>query len=367
MDARDWTYSTTTTTIATIGILVNSIVIVPNVWRVRSLTPSSLLIVCLCCSDSLLLSNYLTLAATHLRRGDLEYNPIICQIHGFLITFGALWSLGLCTGLTLFRYIIIIHKKTVSHRFAYAYLFGTATFCALLAGLPFICNAGDRIYVLHQTHMNCTVAWSNTDTTTRVISWICISVLLIPVSSMGVAYIRIYSEVSKVFGAYSKSAVVTGDDLSGNQQRGSKTINQDSKHQEGHRPSRVATNPCKETNETTGTVESMKPSVDEESLQPPKMLKKRKLREEEAKQMALLMQSIAIVGVFLMGWTPFLFATVYEIITGTKAHPDFEFAGEMFVAMNDLLNPVVVMVFDDKIRRNVIQFFTCAEDEKTSY
>ncbi|KAI8838494.1 hypothetical protein BJ741DRAFT_601233, partial [Chytriomyces cf. hyalinus JEL632] len=179
---------------------------------------------------------------------------------------------------------------------------------------------------------------------------------------MGVAYIRIYSEVSKVFEAYRKSAVVTGDDLSGTQQKVSKTVNQDSKHQDGHRPSRVAINPGKETNETTGTVESMRPSVDEESQRPPKMLKKGKLREEEAKQIALLMQSVAIVGVFLMGWTPFLFATVYEIITGTKAHPDFEFAGEMFVSMNDLLNPVVVMVFDDKIRRNVVQFFSCAED-----
>ncbi|KAI8834216.1 hypothetical protein BJ741DRAFT_246193 [Chytriomyces cf. hyalinus JEL632] len=363
MNASDWTYSTTTTTVASIGIMINLLVIIPNLWRVRSLTPSSLLIVCLCCSDSLLLSNYLTLAATHLRRDDLEYNPIICQIHGFLITFGALWSLGLCTGLTLFRYIIIIRKKSVSHQFGHAYLLGTAAFCALVAGLPFICSAGDRIYIMHQTHINCTVAWFNTDITTRVVSWICVSVLLIPVSSMGVAYIRIYSEVSKVFGAYRASSVVTGDDLSGNQPRGSKTANQDSKHQEGHRPSNVSSNQAKVTNDTSGTVDNIrKPSVDEESQRPPKMLKKRKRTEEETKQIALLMQSIAIVGLFLIGWTPYLSMGLYELLTGTKAHPDFEFAAEMFVSMNDLLNPVVVIVFDDKIRRNVVQFFTCAED-----
>ncbi|KAI8838490.1 hypothetical protein BJ741DRAFT_648042, partial [Chytriomyces cf. hyalinus JEL632] len=35
------------------------------------------------------------------RRGDLEYNPLICQIHSFLITFGALRSVGLCTGLNV--------------------------------------------------------------------------------------------------------------------------------------------------------------------------------------------------------------------------------------------------------------------------
>ncbi|KAJ3243235.1 hypothetical protein HDU78_000695 [Chytriomyces hyalinus] len=363
MNASDWAYSTTTTVIDSIGTLFNLILIVPNLWRVRSLTPSSLLIVCLCCSDALLLSNCLTLAATHLRRGDVEYDPIICQIHGFLITFCSLWSLGLCTGLTLFRYIIIIRKTSVSHQYAYMYLAGSAAFCAITAGLPFILSAGDRIYLMAQTHMNCTVAWSNTDTTTRVISWICMSVIIIPVSSMGFAYIRIYSEVSKVFGAFRKSFAVAGDDFSGDQERGSKTLHQDSKHQEGHHPSKISTNPGKETNDINDTLENVrKPSFDKEGHRLPKMLKNRKRTEEETKQIALLMQSIAIVGLFMIGWTPYLSMGLYEIVTGTKVHPDYEFAAEMFASMNDSLNPVVVMVFDDKIRSNVVQFFSCAED-----
>ncbi|TPX68973.1 hypothetical protein CcCBS67573_g06998 [Chytriomyces confervae] len=352
MNASDWTYSTITTVIAFIGILLNLILIVPNVWRARSLTPSSLLIVCLCCSDTLLLSNCLSLAATHLRRGDLEYNPIICQIHGFLITFCSLLSLGLCTGLTLFRYIIIVRKTPVLLQCAHAYLAGSAAFCALIAGLPFICNAGERIYIMAQTHMNCTVAWSNTDTTSRVISWICMSIIIIPVSCMGFAYTQIYSEVSKVFGAFRKSFAVAGDNLSGDQQRGSKTTNPDSNHQGGYHPSKISTNP----------ENFRKPSFDEKAQRPPKMLNKRKRTEEEAKQMALLMQSIAIVGLFLIGWTPYLSMGLYEIVTGTKVHPDFEFAAEMFASMNNSLNPVVAMVFDDKIRGNVVQFFSCAEE-----
>ncbi|KAJ3400767.1 hypothetical protein HDU80_006621 [Chytriomyces hyalinus] len=296
--------------------------------------------------------NVLRLAATHLRRGDLEYNPIICQIHGFLITFCSLLSLGLCTGLTLFRYIIIVRKTPVLLQCAHAYLAGSAAFCALIAGLPFICNAGERIYIMAQTHMNCTVAWSNTDTTSRVISWICMSIIIIPVSCMGFAYTQIYSEVSKVFGAFRKSFAVAGDNLSGDQQRGSKTTNPDSNHQGGYHPSKISTNP----------ENFRKPSFDEEAHRPPKMLKKRKRTEEETKQMALLMQSIAIVGLFLIGWTPYLSMGLYEIVTGTKVHPDFEFAAEMFASMNNSLNPVVAMVFDDKIRGNVVQFFSCAEE-----
>ncbi|KAI8827343.1 hypothetical protein BJ741DRAFT_714431 [Chytriomyces cf. hyalinus JEL632] len=362
MYVSEWTYSTTTTAIASVGILINLIVIVPNFWRVRSLTPSSLLIVCLCCSDSLLLSNYLALAATHLRRGDFEYNAVVCQIQGFFITFCALWSLGLCTGLTLFRYKIIIRKTSVSHQFAYTYLLGTAAFCALVAGLPFICNAGDRIYIMHQTQINCTVAWFNTDVTTRVVSWICLSVLMIPVSSIGVVYVRIYSEVSKVFGAYRASSVMMNEDLTGNNIRESKTVDQDGKHPEGHRPFSISVCPVKVANDTNITSENgSKISITEKDQRQPKVDKKKARTEEEAKQVALLMQSIAIVGLFLIGWTPYLSMGVYELLTGTKAHPDYEFVAEMFVSMNDLLNPVVVMVFDDKIRRNVLQVFNCAE------
>ncbi|TPX71644.1 hypothetical protein CcCBS67573_g06094 [Chytriomyces confervae] len=211
--------------------------------------------------------------------------------------------------------------------------------------------------------MNCTVAWSNTDTTTRVISWICMSVIIIPVSSMGFAYIQIYSEVSKVFGAFRKSFAVAGDDFSGDQERGSKTLHQDSKHQEGHHPSKISTNPGKETNDINDVLENVrKPSFDKEAHRLPKMLKNGKRTEEETKQIALLMQSIAIAGLFMIGWTPYLSMGLYEIVTGTKVHPHYEFAAEMFASMNDSLNPVVVMVFDDKIRSNVVQFFSCAED-----
>ncbi|KAJ3250567.1 hypothetical protein HDU77_006554 [Chytriomyces hyalinus] len=170
---------------------------------------------------------------------------------------------------------------------------------------------------------------------------------------MGFAYIRIYCEVSKVFGAY-RTTVLTGDSLSGNQQRGSRTATQDSKHQEGQRPSKISTYPVKETSVTTGTAE--KRSVDEESQHLPKTLK-RKRTKDEAKQIALLMQSIAIVGLFLMGWTPYLSMGLYEIVTGTKVPLHFEFTAEIFVSINDLLNPVVVMIFDDNMRRNVLRCF----------
>ncbi|KAI8834213.1 hypothetical protein BJ741DRAFT_709833 [Chytriomyces cf. hyalinus JEL632] len=349
MQAIDWTYSAVAAAMVSIGILFNLIVIVPNLWRVRNLTPSSLLIVCLCCSDSLMLSNSLSITATHLRRGDLEYSPIICQMNGFLTTFAALWSLGLCTGLTLFRYNIIIREIAVSHQYAYTYLASSAAFCALVAGLPFIFNAGDRIYVQHQTHITCTVAWFNTDTTSRAIGWICAAVLLIPVSSIGFAYIRIYCQVSEVFGAYRASFAVTGDNLSG-KERGSNAFNQDSKHQESRRPSNIPITLVKATNDIDGTA-----SADEEFQRLPKTLKRRKRSKDEVKQMALLMQSIAIVALFLIGWTPYLGMGVYEMLTGTEVHPHYEFTAEIFVSMNDLLNPVVVMIFDDSIRRNVLR------------
>ncbi|KAJ3250568.1 hypothetical protein HDU77_006555 [Chytriomyces hyalinus] len=158
---------------------------------------------------------------------------------------------------------------------------------------------------------------------------------------MGFAYIRIYCEVSKVFGTYRE------------------TTNQSSRPQEFQR-TKVLAFQFEATNETNGTEENMNPSVDEQSQQPQKTLKKRKRTNDETKQIHLLMQSIAIVTLFLMGWTPYLSMGLYEIVTGTKVHLHFEFAAEIFVAINDLLNPVVVMVFDDNMRRNVLRFFARA-------
>ncbi|KAJ3219050.1 hypothetical protein HDU81_000408, partial [Chytriomyces hyalinus] len=136
---------------------------------------------------------------------------------------------------------------------------------------------------------------------------------------MGFAYIRIYSEVSKVFGAYHASSVVTANSLSGNQQSGSKNTNTGSKQYESQRPSVTSTSPARETNATSGAGETRrKLSVDEESQTLPKALKKSRRTKDEVKQIALLMQSIAIVGLFMIGWTPYLSMGVYEIITGTK-------------------------------------------------
>ncbi|KAJ3253061.1 hypothetical protein HDU77_004748 [Chytriomyces hyalinus] len=368
MEKQDVRTLTIAIAITSVGLLLNAIVVLPNIWRLRSLPPSSVLIVFLCCSDSILLGNYLTLATTNLKRGNSDYANTACNVPGFMITFGALMSMGFCGGLTLFRYLIIVRKKTITFNFALVYLAGSAGVYSVVASLPILFQADYPIYILHPTHYNCTVAWFNTDTPTRVISVICGTALMIPMSSMGFAYYRIYKEVSKVFAAYRDVSVLTNDSDAG-KLHASGVLERDPERAVEIKPAGVrvghdAIGLVKAIEKRTATVASCtgESSIADEEAQVKETVqmsqivtfKRRRRTEEEEKQIGLLIQSVAIVGLFVTGWTPYFILATYELISGTRGDIQFEFTAEMFLAMQDVLNPVVVLIFDEKVRRNVM-------------
>ncbi|KAJ3230359.1 hypothetical protein HDU81_004573 [Chytriomyces hyalinus] len=365
MEKQDVKTLTIAIAIVSVGLLLNTIVVLPNIWRLRSLPPSSILIIFLCCSDSLLLGNYLTLATTNLRRGNSDYENRACNVSGFMITFGALMSMGFCGGLTLFRYLIIVRKKTLSFNFALMYLAGSAGVYSVVSALPILLQADYPIYILHPTHYNCTIAWFNTDIPTRVISVICATALLIPFSSMGFAYYRIYQEVSKVFSAYRDVSALTNDSLqvSGLLERDPERVPEIKTG--GLRQGYVALAAVKIIEKRTPVTCTGDSSVMDEEVQVKETvqmsqivtLKRKRRTEEEEKQIGLLIQSVAIVLLFVTGWTPYLILASYESITGTRGDIRFEFIAEMFLAMQDVLNPVVVLIFDEKVRRNVFGVF----------
>ncbi|KAI8617444.1 hypothetical protein BC830DRAFT_1227584 [Chytriomyces sp. MP71] len=341
--------------VTSLGLLTNLIVISANIAHFRQLPPASVLILCLCVSDSLLLSNYVSIATTRLIRGNLSYDLATCQIQGALVTFGALTSLGLCAGLTLIRYLIIVQQYKLKPSFTPLYVASVTAFTALVASIPFMIGAADKIYVQQESRINCTVAWYNTDLATRAVSWTCVAVLLTPLLSIGYAYYRIYFKVTTVFGAVkAREGVRSGNEGGSGRSRMLSGAGQDVSHGGGLRV--VSGSQVQSTSDGTAThvsVTFFKPTGSKISQNNKISMQKRS--EDDEKQMALLVQSLVVVCVFVVGWTPYLLFALIEILTGEKGNRPFEFAAEMFVSLQDGLNPLIVLVFDKKMRRNVFR------------
>ncbi|KAI8610304.1 hypothetical protein BC830DRAFT_1146421 [Chytriomyces sp. MP71] len=213
-------------------------------------------------------------------------------------------------------------------------------------------GAAGKIYVQQESRINCAVAWYNTDLVTRAVSWTCVAVLLIPLLSIGYAYYRIYLKVTTVFGAVkARDSVLSKDSGRPRMHSGagedvldgaglwvaSRSQGQDRSERTATRMSGPFFKPIATKISQTNKVHAQKRSEDEE------------------KQMNLLVQSLVVVCMFVVGWTPYLLFGVIEILTGEKGNHHFEFAAEMFLSFHDGANPLVVLVFDEKMRTNVFR------------
>ncbi|KAI8610305.1 hypothetical protein BC830DRAFT_760100 [Chytriomyces sp. MP71] len=347
---RDWLFAKVALCITGIGIMNNATVVLSNFWYLRKLPPSSFLIVCLCLSDTLLLANYFTISATRLVRKNLFYDSFTCQIQAFMITFGALNSLGTCAGLTLFRYLIIVHQYKVKRYFAIAYIATVACVCASVASIPFMIRAADRIYIMNGSNINCSIGWfQSADVANRAMSWTCVAVLGVPFSSIGFAYFQIYRKVSEVFGGYKSSVDETRNQFAVNDKKSASAYNSNQKTSEQF----TEANHIQDTSRALTVPAAQKLNYISVS----------KRTEEEERQMALLIQSIVIVSVFILGWTPYLVFALIEMITGTKGDRYFEFAAEMILSLQDGINPIVVICFDQNIRANVLRGLRLSKKE----
>ncbi|KAI8609960.1 hypothetical protein BC830DRAFT_1148032, partial [Chytriomyces sp. MP71] len=200
---------------------------------------------------------------------------------------------------------------------AYIFTGAVAAICAFTTALPFILGSKNT-YGLHPSHVVCTVIWYSHDRSTQIVSWLAVVVLSVPLSGLWYAYLVIYFQVAGVL-------------------KEAKRINMPSKTPKVVEVKRMNQDISKTVREDT---------VQEEQA-----------RKYEKKQHKLLIQSIAIVSVMLLGWGPYCIMVVVEIISGQPVSPAFEYIAETLVVLNELFNPIVVMMFDAEIRKNVMALF----------
>ncbi|KAJ3219330.1 hypothetical protein HDU81_000333, partial [Chytriomyces hyalinus] len=270
--------------------------------------------------DSLALINGWIITTTHITRNCLEYDKRLCQIHAVLTVAGCLIPVSVCSGLTFLRYKMIVKSQKVTTKFVVAYI-SIVTFASFIAaGSPFLLGSQDASYLMQPSGDDCTPRWYGRDPPTLVIILTCFVVLGVPLVGMGCAYYKIYRKVSTTFEAF----------------KGASTYSYESSLQS--LPDRKS---------VLKTSESRK--LAKFALPRPKETKS----EEEEKQMKLLIQSLAIVGVFEVGWAPYFMFEITEIFSGVPQATEFEFAADFVMQLNFAANPIVIFVFDEEIRNNV--------------
>ncbi|KAJ3230734.1 hypothetical protein HDU81_004275 [Chytriomyces hyalinus] len=325
MDSTHRGYAWTVVITEGIAFFLNFTLVVSNARFVCKLPYTSVLIFTLCCSDNLTLINSWTIAATHVIRNTLEYDKRLCQIHAAMVVAGALLSMSLCAGLTLLRYKVIVKAQKITKKFIASYISASVTIAATVASLPFLLGSQDESYFMQPSGDNCTPRWHGRDPRTVIVSTTCGLILATPLIGIGYAYFHIYRKVSTTFEAY-KVAGVVSNEISSQSSRGlvNGTILSDTGQQQTKSSHHI-------------------------------QMGKRKKSEEEEKQMHLLIQSIALVGVFVIGWGPYFLFGVIELISGVQQAAEFEFAADFIAQLNYVANPIVILVFDKDIRNNVIR------------
>ncbi|KAI8834165.1 hypothetical protein BJ741DRAFT_244994 [Chytriomyces cf. hyalinus JEL632] len=333
MDQNGRTYSTIALVNMGSSFLLNFLVTFPNLLHLHKLPPSSFLIVFLCLSDCLTSANVVAITATHLIRQTLEYDTTMCQIQGALIIFSAVLSMSLCAGLTLFRYLVIVGNMNITKQFTVVYFIGAIFFSIVVSIFPFLLGSQSESYVLQPTGVHCAIAWNSREPRTLAVAIIFPIIILSALCGIIYAYIRIYLTVSSDVAALRSSGVASG-----------KRFKSNSAHTGSHTASFTVEIAQEEDKARFSLRRNNASAVD----------------PERAKQMSLLVQSIAVVGVFVLGWAPyFLFIMVELVLGAVPVSTDCEFASEFFVGFGDVLNPVVVLLFDVDIRKNVFAFFKC--------
>ncbi|KAJ3265049.1 threalose-6-phosphate phosphatase [Chytriomyces hyalinus] len=304
MDSAHRAFSWTKVITEGIALLLNFTLIVSNIRFIRKLPHAW------------------TLAATHLVRNSLEYDKRVCQIHGAMVVGGALVSMSLCAGLTLLRYRVIVKAQKITNIFLATYISTSVVVATTVVGFPFLLGSQDESYFMQPSGDNCTPRWHGRHPQTVVLTSLCAIILATPLVGIAYAYYRIYQKVSTTFETFKNTGVVAYE----------RDLN---------------------TSSTPGT---MNASIPSDSGQQTKSAifqnGRRKKSEEEEKQINLLIQSIAIVGLFIVGWGPYFLFGVTELLTGVQQATEFEFAADFVSQLNYVANPIVILVFDKEIRSN---------------
>ncbi|KAI8845002.1 hypothetical protein BJ741DRAFT_573085 [Chytriomyces cf. hyalinus JEL632] len=116
-----------------IGSALNLLVVIPNVSHIANLAPSWFLV-------------FWWISTLNLVAGEISCNTEACRFHAVVTVFGRISSILLCFGLTLFRYLIVVHQRDVPKNFTAFYFLGVVIFSAVVSLLPFMTGSNESTF-----------------------------------------------------------------------------------------------------------------------------------------------------------------------------------------------------------------------------
>ncbi|KAJ3399444.1 hypothetical protein HDU80_007878 [Chytriomyces hyalinus] len=273
LEGTDFWFSAVLTILLLAGFVTNLLLVSPNVRHLGKIAPSSFLVFWLSSIDSIVLLNTLLIAGVSLVTGELVPDSVICQLHASVAVFASIASILLCFGLTLFRYLIVVHQVSLPRNFSLGYVVTIVALASTVAALPFMMGPAEPFYGMRPSRVHCAPNWSLRSVQSSIVILVCFSVASITLCFIIYAYTAMVGRVVQVLiytkgiasSAVGNPEVKTGEFCSTSVEQGS--IVQKSKPEKGA------------NNETA---------------------------EMEKLQRELMIQSIVIVGAFLMGWTPYV-------------------------------------------------------------
>ncbi|TPX64112.1 hypothetical protein CcCBS67573_g08487 [Chytriomyces confervae] len=322
-----WWYTVFAAT-AAIGLMLNSFIVLSNAPYVKKLPPSSFLIFWLCTFDTLAILNNIIEPIHMLAHNTSEYNSLICQIHGaFAVTFN-ISSLQLCFGLTLFRYLVIVHQIQVPRVFPAVYTCYVTLISLVVGLLPFMLSSQRFTYDFGASNLYCAPDWTQQDTGSMLVTWLCFSIAVGTLLLLVYAYGAIFIVSARVVKEFQKSLDGAGVDNT------------------------VQLNPCAVSASNLNRSRSNSPSKTAAVVMNVSAgADAQKRAELDAQQSELMKQSLIMVTAFLLGWSPYLIMGIYEFFTQTQVSPEFDFFASMSITIYDVINPVIVYIYDREIRR----------------
>ncbi|KAI8607319.1 hypothetical protein BC830DRAFT_165093 [Chytriomyces sp. MP71] len=351
MDPIHQSYALAGLSVTAIAVLLNLLILVPNVHHVPNLLPSSFLIIWICVGDLISSINSLIITSTLLLTNGGDYNSKACQVQGAVYTFGCILSIAALTGLAEFRFRVVVLKTDTHRRIAPIFIFVVILVAATQVSLPFLMNSAAETYILHQTRMVCAIAFHSRETKVQAVALVSTVGICIPLLFLGFAYAAIYMQVRRV------SRRLKENLESDPPQRGGVRVDGNSAEGEEAATTRFKTSGGagpKFLSRASSRQAFGKESLDQDSTTPDAMtINKRALNDDERREKKLLIQSVAIVCLFLVGWGPWFVLMVKEGITGSPVTLRFEFVADLFMLLTAALNPCLVLIFDDTIRANV--------------
>ncbi|KAJ3226586.1 hypothetical protein HDU81_007230 [Chytriomyces hyalinus] len=282
--------------VASTGLALNCFIIATTAPHLKKLPPSSFLIFWLCVFDGLAILNNAITPVSMLLQDTQAYSNLQCQVHaGLAVTFNVA-SLQTCFGLTLFRYLVIVHQVQLPRSFPGWYI------------------CGQLSYAFGSSHMYCVPNWTQHDTGSATVMWICFMALIASLVLLVFAYAAIFTVTARVVAEYRKT--LDGDTADSDPERNLSIPWVRS----GHRSS-------------------------------PENMFEQKRVEMGVQQFELMKQSLILVGAFLAGWIPYMFLGIYEYASWTPVPPLFDFLASMIVTTYETINPVIIMFYDREIGR----------------